>query len=600
MSDTTQIPGVTTEPDTNQVWLSNGSGMTLSNILPSQFVKSWRHWQLNASLHRCYINTVTCPLTKSRLSPSTSRALQIPELVDMICGYASKNDLKTILLVNREFCEVAADHLWRVLKNAKPLLHLWSTLTHRPPPRWISSIPLFNFSQRREPTNEERFNFYARRVKVIQFASFCWEFYGYDKHQLVRVLPIPQNPPILCPSLSSVAVRMHVWHVELFSRFASERLAYVCLTISPRYDGAGHQRRDFSDEELYQSSLLLVRTLGRLHCLRRLSLDWADCPFECGKDCDLFVEIITGNQGLCNLNLPQEPECLCLLKAVGMLPNLSIFTLSEWRIPPPKLQDSPFAGNFPSLRCLNAPINVASSITSLSPAPQLATIKCYTPPLRLSDPPLDSPALTTNLLSTAASFSITTLQIAIDEPLTDTPYIRLLAMFVNMEVFYLSSPTALSDEAILTLVPKWIRLRKLEWRSRGVRPTASIHALSAFSGNHEITTLAIPIDITCETNHQDIHLTLGLPPQLTVLDISQWIICPKPCPWIIRVLRRLVPPNVPAEELIRLGIDQSDLAWWWKVFDMVNSARRGGRYDSVDEDSPYDADQEDNDDKGRD
>ncbi|KAG8902445.1 hypothetical protein FRB99_004471 [Tulasnella sp. 403] len=573
MSDmVTQILGVTPEPGIDQKELSSEAGTMFSKILPGPLVKLWKS---NSSIHQLYVDAITCPLAKS-LSSSTSHALHIPELLDVICGYASKDDLKTILLVNSKFCDVAADHLWRVLKDAKPLLHLWSAVTHRPPPGWIPLIPLLNFSQRREFSNEERFNFYARRVKVIQFASFCWEFYGYDKQQISRVLPIPQNPSVLCPHLSSIALRMHVWHAELFSRFASERLAYIRLTISPWYERGGDEQSEFSDEDLYESSLLLVRTLGRLHGLRHLSLDWADCPLRCGKDCNLFVEMITGNQHLHDLTLPREPECRCLLKAAGMLPDLSSFTLRGWRIPPSELQDSLLPGNFPSLQCLEAPINVAPSITAISPAPQFTTIRCYTPLFGLSDPPLDSPVLTTALLSTAAAFSITTLQIAIDDSLTDTPYIKQLSTFANMEVLYLDSPTVLSDEAILTLAPKWKRLRKLEWRSRGVRPTASIHALSVFSGNQEITTLAIPIDTTCETNHEDSYLTLVPLPHLMVLDISQWIICPKPCPWIIRVLRRMVPPKIPVEKLVRLGVNPVDRRWWWKVFDMVNSTCRDG------------------------
>lgn len=57
-------------------------------------------------------------------SPATYVAGQIPELVDLILGFASKPSLYNCLFVCKAYSNIAKKHIWRDLPSAIPLLKL--------------------------------------------------------------------------------------------------------------------------------------------------------------------------------------------------------------------------------------------------------------------------------------------------------------------------------------------------------------------------------------------------------------------------------------------------------------------------------------------
>ncbi|KAG8904559.1 hypothetical protein FRB99_001560 [Tulasnella sp. 403] len=511
-----------------------------------------------------------------RSPPSIPHALEIPELLHLICQNLPTSDAMALMLVSHAFHEVAADRVWRVLRDVTPLLHLWSTITG-PPTRkdWISSLPLSNlFHPSTLPDDRrKRFDFYAKRVKVIEFSSFCYEF--YDQGELDKALGIPLNPVILCPSLTSITVRFHLWHAQLFSRFCPEQLVHVYLTLT-----AGREHRKCSDEEMYEWSVLVARTLSRMEILETLVLDWADCPFKCAVDCSLLAGVVTGKQRLRRVTLPQQPECICTLKALGQLPRLSVLRVLNWCLSSTELQNSIPPGSFPALQHIEAPIDVTSSILSLPHLWELSAITCYVP--LPADPLPSTPALLAHasdplsqprepilaILSYSASYAISSLEIVTDQSLNNTPYVNLLSALVNMETFCLHSPTALSNDVLLRLVPKWPRLRKFEWRSLSEPSTASVCALSAFSNSGGIVALSIPLDTTCEGNNDVDYDAIRPLLHLRRLDVSAWKLCANRCMWIVQVLRRLLPLEE-VERVQVLGIGGLHHHWWMHILGLI-------------------------------
>ncbi|KAG8903981.1 hypothetical protein FRB99_002430 [Tulasnella sp. 403] len=554
------MPHATLESDSRQKGLDNGHHQPLANALPGPLISLSR-------IRRFYADSFTYSLSKSLPRPPPPRALQIPELLRMICEHLSREDVKSFLLVSSAFFEVAADRIWRVLSDMKPLLHLWSTITRRTEHNWFSLLPFLDFFLSPTPVYGERFALYAKRVRSIGFTSFCYHFCPYDKHQTNTERLIPRNPAILCPFVTSISIQLYLSHVDLFSRFCSERLADVSLTVRSEPGPKGPL-----EQMIHRRSVLLVKTLRRLQNLRRLSLKWSDCPFRCSKDCGILVDMIGDMQGLCRLALPLQPECLCLLRAVGKLPNLDTLDVGGW-ITEPRLQNWMASGSFSTLQVINMPINLASTITSLSPAPPIRAITCYAPSLHPDKTTLDFTGHVTTLLMNIIPFHITVLEIEVGESLDDTPYVNLLAALVNLEIFRLHSPTKLTTRITLDLVPKWAQLRRFDWQSLGMEEHApNVYALWAFALHGRIEALSIPVDVRCCANTEFAYQSLWPLPNLLMLDTSQWLSCRGCHQGIVRTLRRVLPSKIIAERCIR-GRRPSDDAYWREIFAAIDLTR---------------------------
>ncbi|TRM67010.1 hypothetical protein BD626DRAFT_167728 [Schizophyllum amplum] len=97
-------------------------------------------------------------------APSTSsRVLQIPEILDIMIGFLEQNEHPACALVCRQWSEIALDALWRLVDDLPRLFGILAPLTKQ------NASNALEFSRSLQADDWTRFNRYARRVRHLAY-----------------------------------------------------------------------------------------------------------------------------------------------------------------------------------------------------------------------------------------------------------------------------------------------------------------------------------------------------------------------------------------------------------------------------------------------
>ncbi|KZS89381.1 hypothetical protein SISNIDRAFT_527310 [Sistotremastrum niveocremeum HHB9708] len=282
----------------------------------------------------------------------------IPYLIGLTFEYCLQADLARCARVSRSLSEPALDALYRVVRDPVVLLRFLASLEYE--------SDTWNFKHKINATDWQRFQLYARRVRVLTYDA---RTNGVISPGVWNDIALTRPPSVICPGLHTLE-----WRVGHASQLSQYSLLFIHEGLTSLEIGGWNE-----PARLFRGISYTAPNLRKLsiHLLdhARLADDSADEPE--------LISLIKGASRLEQVELPLPLFTTQILNALSTSPSLARLLRSKrtrTSILNTPLQKSNFpGGSFQSLQHMDLVIDLhmlCSPSTSRWSLPTLASLDC--------------------------------------------------------------------------------------------------------------------------------------------------------------------------------------------------------------------------------